>query len=445
MNLFTFVQDLKYRRLVIPMLVLMSALAITTCSIGDDEADDTPVQIVYQDWRTDWFPPMVEELLDEFHAEHPNIRVFYTPDPDDLQGTMVDLMVAGTAPDVFQGCCTYFPSWAQQGHTLDLAPLIARDLDDSVISEWSVAQYQGLRLESGHQFAVPKYQGALGLYFNKDLFDELGLAYPDDSWTHDDYLSAMRQLSKDTDGDGSNDQWGSMIDVSWDRIQIHVNAWGGHYVDPADSASCVMDEQPALDALEWLRARMWDDDVMATFPDVKGLSTRDAFIQGKVAMVEDGSWALKDILTRAEFSVGIAPFPSGPVRRATLATTDGFGIYAGTEHPEEAWELVKFLISKRYGLAMADANFLQPALTSLVSDWERLVKEQFPQKAAEVDVAAFADGHVKGYSVIAEVFPDMATASALATEAWDRILTLGLDPTESIGGVCDGIEMAASS
>ncbi len=445
MNLFTFVQDLKYRRLVIPMLVLMSALAITTCSIGDDEADDTPVQIVYQDWRTDWFPPMVEELLDEFHAEHPNIRVFYTPDPDDLQGTMVDLMVAGTAPDVFQGCCTYFPSWAQQGHTLDLAPLIARDLDDSVISEWSVAQYQGLRLESGHQFAVPKYQGALGLYFNKDLFDELGLAYPDDSWTHDDYLSAMRQLSKDTDGDGSNDQWGSMIDVSWDRIQIHVNAWGGHYVDPADSASCVMDEQPALDALEWLRARMWDDDVMATFPDVKGLSTRDAFIQGKVAMVEDGSWALKDILTRAEFSVGIAPFPSGPVRRATLATTDGFGIYAGTEHPEEAWELVKFLISKRYGLAMADANFLQPARTSLVSDWERLVKEQFPQKAAEVDVAAFADGHVKGYSVIAEVFPDMATASALATEAWDRILTLGLDPTESIGGVCDGIEMAASS
>ena len=215
---------------------------------------------------------MAEELLNEFHSEHPNIRVFYTPDPDDLQGTMIDLMVAGTAPDVFQGCCTYFPSWAQQGHTLDLAPLIARDLDESVISEWSVAQYQGLRTESGHQFAVPKYQGALGLYYNKGMFDEFGVEYPNDTWTHDDYLSAMRQLSKDTDGDGSIDQWGSMIDVSWDRIQIHVNAWGGHYVDPEDSANCVMDEQPALDALEWLRARMWDDDVMATFPDVKGLS-----------------------------------------------------------------------------------------------------------------------------------------------------------------------------
>jgi hypothetical protein len=92
---------------------------------------------------------------------------------------------------------------------------------------------------------------------------------------------------------------------------------------------------------------------------------------------------------------------------------------------------------------MADANFLQPARTSLVDDWVRLVKEQFPVKAAEVDVAAFADGHIKGYSVIAEVFPDMGTASAVASEGWDRILTLGLDPVESIGQVCDKIELAA--
>lgn len=444
MNRFPLNRKQIVRRMLIPALILVGALALTTCS-GDDDASDAPVQIVYQDWRTDWFPPMAQELLDEFHAEHPNIRVFYTPDPDDLQGTMLDLMVAGTAPDVFQGCCTYFPSWAQQGHTLDLAPLIARDLDNSVISEWSVAQYQGLRTESGHQFAVPKYQGALGLYYNKDLFDELGMSYPDDTWTHDDYLAAMRQLTADIDGDGSNDRWGSMLDVSWDRIQIHVNAWGGHYVDPTDATNCMMDEQPAMDALEWLRARMWDDDVMATFPDVKGLSTRDAFIQGKVAMVEDGSWALKDILTRADFSVGVAPFPIGPVRRATLATTDGFGIYSGTEHPAESWELVKFLISKRYGLAMAEANFLQPARTSLVDDWVRIVKEQFPEKAAGVDVAAFADGHVKGYSVIAEVFPDMATASAVASEGWDRILTLGLDPVESMGQVCEQIELAANS
>ena len=69
-----------------------------------------------------------------------------------------------------------------------------------------------------------------------------------------------------------------MIDVSWDRVQVHVNAWGGNVVDPANPTSCELDEAPALAALEWLRARMWDDKVMATFLDVENLATRDAFI-----------------------------------------------------------------------------------------------------------------------------------------------------------------------
>ncbi len=184
----------------------------------------------------------------------------------------------------------------------------------------------------------------------------------------------MRQLTLDTDGDGRTDVWGGMIDVSWDRVQIHVNAWGGNFADPDSPSSCAMDAPPAMAALEWLRARMWDDKVMATFPDVQNLSTRDAFIAGQVATVEDGSWALKDILANAPFRVGVAPLPSGPAGRVTLATTDGFGIYAGTQHPEEAWELLKFLISDEYGRAMARANFLQPAKASLVEDWANILR-----------------------------------------------------------------------
>ena len=158
------------------------------------------------------------------------------------------------------------------------------------------------------------------------------------------------------------------MDVSWDRIQMHVNGWGGNFVDPKDPTACRMAEPAALEALEWLRARMWDDRVMATFADVQ-MGTSQAFVAGLVAMVEDGSWALKDILAGAKFRVGVAPFPAGPARRVTLATTDGFGIYSGTRHPEAAWELVKFLISKEYGRAMARANFLQPARASLVEEW----------------------------------------------------------------------------
>jgi multiple sugar transport system substrate-binding protein len=401
-----------------------------------------PVQLVYQDWRTDWFLPMAQEALEQFHATHPNIRVFFVPDPVDVTETMVAEMEAGTAPDVFQGCCTHFPAWAQMGHTLDLHPYVEADLDQTTIDEWDPAQYHALFTSAGQQFGLPKYHGALALYYNKDLFDEYAVDYPDGTWDHDDYLAAMKGLTHDRNKDGRIDLWGSTLDITWDRIQMHVNGWGGYLVDPLDSRKTLICEPEAMAAQEWIRARMWDDRVMATFLDLQNVSTRQALITKRVAMVEDGSWALKDILTEADFRLGVAPFPAGPMRRVTLATTDGFGIYARTKYPEAAWELLKFLIGKEYGRAMAKASFLQPARASLVPDWVDYIEKEFPDKTRDVDIAAFADGHIKGYSVTAEIMHNMTEAKEIAKTAWTEVLTLGQAPLERLEEACRQIQEA---
>lgn len=375
---------------------------------------------------------MANELLGQFHTAHPDISVYYLPDPVNLVDQMPIDMQAGTAADVFQGCCAHFPTWAQKGYTLDLRPYVKADLDQGTISDWDPAQYKALFTRDGKQFGLPKYHGALALYYNRDLFDHYHVPYPDGTWNHEDYLDAMRLLTRDRNNDGKIDLWGSMVDVSWDRIQVHVNGWGGHFVDPTEPTHCLMGEPEALAALEWLRARMWDDRCMATLPEVDRVSTRQAFITEKVAMVEDGSWALKDILSGARFRIGVAPFPAGPVRKVTLATTDGFGIFAGTKNPEAAWELMKFLISKDFGRAMARAEFLQPARASLIKDWIGYIQDQYPIQASDVDLAAFAEGQLKGYSVVAEIFANMGDATRIAQDAWDQILTLGTKPTESM-------------
>jgi multiple sugar transport system substrate-binding protein len=250
----------------------------------------------------------------------------------------------------------------------------------------------------------------------------------------------MTRLTDDRDRDGQIDLWGSMLDVAWERIQDLVNSWGGRFVSPADSRLSLMDAPASLDAMEWIRARMWDDRVMASFLDVQNIETRQAFINGRVAMVEDGSWALKDILTGAPFAVGVAPFPAGPVRRVTLATTDGFSVYAGTQHPDAAWELVKFLTSREYGSAMARANFLQPARASLVGEWAQLVQAEFPREAKDLDVGVFAEGHLQGYSVTAEIFAKQAEAGSLAQGAWEQIFTLGQEPVSRMREVSERIE-----
>jgi multiple sugar transport system substrate-binding protein len=420
--------------------IATAGAALASCGIKEPATRSTgePVQLVYQDWRTEWFPAMAQEMLSKFNAENPGIQVFYTPDPENKEEKMLEDFTAGTAPDVFSGCCDFFPAWADAGYLLDLRPYVEADLDQATISDWSEAQYRALFTRDGLQYALPMYHGGLALYYNKDLFDAAGVDYPTSGWTHDDYLDAMRKL---TVRDGSQvTQWGSMFDVSWDRIQMHVNGWGGHYVDPQDPKHCIMAAPASLEAQEWLRQRIWDDKVMASFLDVQNLSTSQAFIAQKVAMVEDGSWALKNILDGANFRIGVAPFPSGPAKQVTLGTTDGFGIYAGTKHPQEAWEFLKFLISKDYGRAMSQAHFLQPARTSLVPEWAETIRQQYPEKAREINLEAFADGQIKGYAVTVEHFPNMIGVGQIAKDTWDQIFTFGKAPVSEMASVCQQIE-----
>ena len=122
-----------------------------------------------------------------------------------------------------------------EGLSAGPAPLCGsrpRPLDDQRLGS---AQYRALFTRSGAQFALPKYHGALALFYNKDLFDRYGVPYPDSSWTHDDYTRAMLSFVKEQTRTGEQNLWGSMVDISWERLQVHANGWGGHFVDPAGS------------------------------------------------------------------------------------------------------------------------------------------------------------------------------------------------------------------
>ena len=70
---------------------------------------------------------------------------------------------------MLQGCCDFFPIWGQKGYLLDLRPYVEADLDRSTINDWDQAQYRALFTRSGVQFGLPKYHGALALYYNRDL------------------------------------------------------------------------------------------------------------------------------------------------------------------------------------------------------------------------------------------------------------------------------------
>ena len=112
-----------------------AALAACSPAVGPRSEGPSAIQLVYQDWRTDWFPGLAQGMLEQFHANQPNLQVFYTPDPENVAEQMIADAQAGTAPDVFAGCCDFFPLWARQGVLLDLRPFVEADLERETIDE----------------------------------------------------------------------------------------------------------------------------------------------------------------------------------------------------------------------------------------------------------------------------------------------------------------------
>jgi hypothetical protein len=91
---------------------------------------------------------------------------------------------------------------------------------------------------------------------------------------------------------------------------------------------------------------------------------------------------------------------------------------------------------------MARAHLLQPARSSLVEEWIAQAREQYPDKAQEMNLAAFAEGQLKGYSVTPEIFANQDVARRLTNAAWEQIFTLGRAPVTTMTEVSDQIEQA---
>src|SRR5439155_215825 len=101
-------------------------------------------------------------------------------------------------------------------------------------------------------YALPKGYTPLLVVYNKDLFDRARIPYPTDDWTWDDFLRIAQRLTRDTDGDGVIDQWGSYFDrrpfvwIPW------IWAGGGDVLCPdGRRASGCLDGPHTIAAIRW--------------------------------------------------------------------------------------------------------------------------------------------------------------------------------------------------
>lgn len=284
--------------------------------------------------------------LEQFMRENPHIKVEYTPVAGDYDAKLLTMMAGHAAPDVFFQRCATYRDFQKRGALLDLT--------DYFYEEMSMDEFIPMSQESmlidGRIYGLSSCNTAAVLFYNQEIFDEAGLPYPpnrvEDAWTWDEFVDIARQLTIVEDGRTVQyGVYGFKTDWFWaDPIMVLSN--GGQVLSD-DYRALALDSPEAKEALVKVRA-LQEEGIMPTAMALEqtGMNPAQMLQTGRIAMLVDGSWALQE-LAAMDFPVGIGVLPimEKPV---TVGQAHLHSIWSHTKHPEEAWELVKFLSSREY-------------------------------------------------------------------------------------------------
>jgi len=329
-----------------------AALLLTACSgddnepVGDssspdadagtDDADgvaDDPDPVTLQFFNFTAGADHVDKLdaiIADFEADNPHITIETTNASFEDYFTQLQTQVAGNvAPDTFELNYENFVSFASSGALLDLETAAPSVIDPDVYfpRAYDAFTYDGV------QYGLPESFSVVVLYYNKRLFDEAGLDYPDETWTWDDQLAAGEALTE-------GDVWGIYQPVQFFEFYKVLVQNGGQFFND-DLTEATFNSPEGVEAAEWLVNKVGS--VMPTTADLGGQGDDQLFASGRIGMWHTGIWmfnALGDM--DDEWDIAVEP---GNATRASHFFANAAVASATTEHPEEAAAWLQHLAS----------------------------------------------------------------------------------------------------
>ena len=356
-------------------VVLWAFATVTVREAGRMGWNDPRTELVVMHWSGEGGQEedqIVEDALRSFERDHPSLRVrrINPGDAGSFYTKLQTMMASGDPPDVFYVGAERIPAFVSLGL---LAPLDERlsqdarldaanrlDLADFYPATVAAFRYDGARSGSGALYGIPKDFTTVGFYWNKDLFKRAGLSPPSADWTWDEFIADARAIGKLPGCTGAEFvTWPSMV-------RAYLMSEG---LDVADSTfdSVRTSDADVVTALDRLRSWRHDETGALTSGKSKIATGSSVFLSGKIGMAGPfGRWVVpsyRKIPSHAEggFDWDFAPLPRGSVQ-SNIVLTVSWSISSQSNHPEEAWELVRFLAGEQNQRALAKLGLAIPTI-----------------------------------------------------------------------------------
>jgi multiple sugar transport system substrate-binding protein len=327
-------------------------------------ADVTPyngeeVTITYGFWDTAQ-ADAIDAQIEAFKVHFPNITVEPQIVPWAQYWTQLQTAVGGGKTfDVFWINTASLPVYASVEALLPITSIVgAGGIDPALLPAPLVAAYSW----EGVQYGLPRDFDTIALFYNKDIFDAAGVAYPDDTWTWETYRTVAEQLT-----DANAGIYGAGLQTSWQENYYNF-IWqnGGDLLDDTLKKSLV-GEPPAAEAFTYL-TEFFTSELTPSIAIQQSNPVADTlFPAGQVALLTGGSFRA-GTYAQAEANIDVAPLPQGK-QRATAIHGLANVIWAGTESPGAALEWVKFLAGEEGETILGQSGATIPAYSGLSGIW----------------------------------------------------------------------------
>ncbi|MDG2477153.1 MAG: extracellular solute-binding protein [Phycisphaerales bacterium] len=307
---------------------------------------------------------IVESSLRAFEVAHPGIRVQRINPGDSGQffTKLQTMMAAGDPPDVFYMDYARLPVYVREGQLVDIEDMAAEqgglDLSDFYGPPVDAFRWDGQQTGQGQLWGVPKDFTTLGFYVNMDLLRQAGIERPSTDWTWDEFITAARAVGE-IDG-----VTGAEV-VTWPFV-LRAILWSEGVDVVGDDWNDLRVTDPDVRAvLERLRRWRYDERHTLAAAEAEGVDPSSLFLTGRIGMVGPfGRWVVPSFRSIAAagdpggFEWDFLPLPRGREHANVIATV-AWSMASGSEHPDEAFELLRWLVSEdiqaeqsRLGLAI---------------------------------------------------------------------------------------------
>jgi len=389
-------------------------LALALCALLGLSCGTKDETVKLRDWNFGGKPRMIEWLrqrVELFEQSHAGIRVEQSQKSWNMIRELLyaDFSV-GTGPDVVNVHANYAAEFGGAGYYYPINTFP----DFKEVSSWYVPLLMESTRYKDNYYGLPSSGIAFVLVCNKELFDREGIS-PPRTWS--EFREAARRLTKDTDGDGTVDQYGLVLlggdkgGFAYRLIPFFLKA--GAEVMSDDLKTIRFNSPAGLSALKLL-ADMYqvDHSITPGFLAYQLTEINDLFCSNKVAMSIEGPWfrgMVDDKSPGKKIYTVPVPVPDERIgvydTAPTLQDMVMYAINARTKYPAQAWELIKFLRNEEADMAWIREDLGALATTRhAIESREAKALDDLPMYINELKYAKPWPAHPSMIAIASDIF-----------------------------------------